>query len=129
LVFLQLHISSSQELDFDPHTSLDVPEVDDRHHLKGLIALLISACIEEKLQEFCVPTVLELPRVKGQIYVNASDVLGLGFGKKQIGYPAANNHDGVTERSQYLADVYEYTARGFDLAAGIVTGMFRFGTH
>jgi hypothetical protein len=129
VVLLQFHVGRSQELDFNPHGHLAVAEVHRRHQLKVLVTHVVAAGVEQELQKFGIPTVAELDGVERQINVDTSDVLGICGWKKEIWYPATDDHHCVTEGGQDLTDIDEDTASGFDLAVGVVTLMQRFGTH
>jgi hypothetical protein len=85
VVLLQFHVGGRQELDFNPHWHLAVAEVHGRHQLKVLVTLFVSAGVEQELQEFRIPTVVELGRIERQIDVDASDVLGIRAGKRRSG--------------------------------------------
>src|SRR5439155_7331283 len=102
---LQLHLGRGQKLHLHSHRGLPVFEVDVSYQLEVLIALLISASMEQKLQKFRIAAGSELLGVSRQVHVDAANVFRLRVRKKQIRNPATHDNDGIAERRQDLADI------------------------
>ena len=99
------------------------------HELRVLVTLLILTSIEDELQEFRITPVSQLGGIERQVDIDAANVFGFHIGKQEVGHPAADDHEGVTERGEDLSNIDEHATGGFDLTVGVVALVSRLWAH
>jgi len=118
-------VATGQEVHFDGYGIHAIAQIDFADEPKFLVPALEPAGFQKRFQQVRVKPAFQLPGIKGNVHINASDMDFLRRRQKKVWHPTSDNDHGVAKTAENLSDIQEHSFGRFDLSVRVIFPLSR----